>query len=613
MPPRISMTRKQRDALLTLPETEAEVLRHHMLGPDDLAALNQCRTPETRLSYALQLCCLRFPGRYLSRGELLPGIMLDHIADQVQADADVIALFARRDATRYEQLTAIKERHGFRDLSQPLRVELAAWARNEAVGLTDGRVLLDRLIEWMRAGRIIIPGISVVERLAATAMHSADLAAIAEIGGLLSPPQCDQMDVLLSAKVHRQQSRLSWLRAPAGGVGARLLAEILDKLELVRSIVGDVPARLPLHLNQRMAQMAKEGSRYTAQAFQQMTAPRRHAIMIATLSELAITLTDAALSMFQALVGRANLRAKKRLEETIAASAEQGRVRLLRIAEVLEAVVTAVRAEADVTAAVTATAPLETIADDAAIIRRTLRPGRPDVLGELAPEYHVFKKIGARFLSSFAFEGGRAVQPLLAAIALLGGIGGDRRKPLPADVPLGHLERRWSRYVFTDNSIDRSYYELATYFILANARASGVWVEISRIHRPLEKLLAPASPATPAQPVTLVHAFNAEDYLADRMAALDAALLNTERHLSGKDAAIFADGKLRFPKEPRGDNEQEQTRAVTARLYSNGAADTDYRPARSCQPLDRLHRAFLPCLHRIATSGSARLHGRIDR
>jgi hypothetical protein len=40
-------------------------------------------------------------------------------------------------------------------------------------------------------------------------MHSADLAAIAEIGALLSSPQCDQMDVLLSAKVHRQQSRLS--------------------------------------------------------------------------------------------------------------------------------------------------------------------------------------------------------------------------------------------------------------------------------------------------------------------------------------------------------------------------------------------------------------------
>lgn len=291
--------------------------------------------------------------------------------------------------------------------------------------------------------------------------------------------------------------------------------------------------------------------------------------MMATVSELAITLTDAALSMFQSLVGRANLRAKKRLEETIAASAEQGRVRLLRIAEVLEAVVTAVRSEADVAVAVTAIAPLETVADDAAIIRRTLRPGRPDVLGELAPEYHVFRRIGTRFLSSFAFEGGRAVQPLLAAIAVLRGIGGDRRKPLPADVPLAHLERRWSRHVFPDNSIDRSYYELATYFILANALASGgVWVATSHIHRPLEQLLTSASPATPVLPVASAQAFNVENYLADRMAALDAALLNTERHLSGKDAAMLANGKLRFPKELRGDNEQEKTREVTAKLYA---------------------------------------------
>lgn len=74
--------------------------------------------------------------------------------------------------------------------------------------------------------------------------------------------------------------------------------------DLVRSIVGDVPACLPLHLNHRMAQMAREGSLYTAQAFQQMNAPRRHAVMMATLGELAITLTDAALSMFQSLVRR---------------------------------------------------------------------------------------------------------------------------------------------------------------------------------------------------------------------------------------------------------------------------------------------------------------------
>ncbi|MBS7707963.1 DUF4158 domain-containing protein [Chelatococcus asaccharovorans] len=44
------MTKKQREALLALPETEAEILHHHTLSPQELDAVNQCRTPETRLA-----------------------------------------------------------------------------------------------------------------------------------------------------------------------------------------------------------------------------------------------------------------------------------------------------------------------------------------------------------------------------------------------------------------------------------------------------------------------------------------------------------------------------------------------------------------------------------
>src|SRR3546814_986311 len=88
---------------------------------DLLAAIGTARTPATRLSYALQLCCLRFPGRHLRAGELLPAIMLDHIAEQVGVDAGAIADFARRAPTRYDQLAAIKARFGFTDLSRPAR------------------------------------------------------------------------------------------------------------------------------------------------------------------------------------------------------------------------------------------------------------------------------------------------------------------------------------------------------------------------------------------------------------------------------------------------------------------------------------------------------------
>lgn len=83
MPARISMTNSQREALLGLPDDEAPLVRYHSLDAIDLAAINGARTPETRLSYALQLCCLRYPGRHLRRGELLSAVMLDHIAEQI--------------------------------------------------------------------------------------------------------------------------------------------------------------------------------------------------------------------------------------------------------------------------------------------------------------------------------------------------------------------------------------------------------------------------------------------------------------------------------------------------------------------------------------------------
>jgi hypothetical protein len=127
------------------------------------------------------------------------------------------------------------------------------------------------------------------------------------------------------------------------------------------------------------------------------------------------------------------------LEDTVAASAESGRERLLRIADVLDALTKAARSGRDIVGAVTAVAPLDVIEADAALIRRMTRPGRPDALGELGPEYKVFKQVGCRFLASFAFEGRASTAPLRTACETVITLDGDWRRPLPADLPLGHI------------------------------------------------------------------------------------------------------------------------------------------------------------------------------
>ena len=456
MPARIPMTQRQRAALLALPDSEAAVVRHHGLDAEDLAAIGFARTPATRLSYALQLCCLRYPGRHLRTGELLPAIMLDHIAEQVGVDAGVVADFARRAPTRYDQLAAIKARFGFTDLSRPARGIMMTWLEIEAMPIVDGRILLDRLLDELRTRRIVIPGISVVERMAAEAMLRVETDLVAAIHDKLDADMRQRLDTLVDEKVHDRQSRLSWLREPQPRVASASLAEILEKVALIRRTgISCVPVD-PLH-EPRMTQFAREGVRYTAQAFQQMRASRRRVILLATLREMEATLTDAAIAMFGALMGRAHLRARKRLEQGIAISGREGRDRLMRIATVLETVSRVARTGEDIGAALRDIVPLDMLDADAAIIRRTAAPHRDDVLSEIAAEYRTFKRIGPLFLQTLDFHGRAGTAALRNAMTVLSDLDGDWRKPLPADVPLGHVERRWHRHVVVAGKIDRTH------------------------------------------------------------------------------------------------------------------------------------------------------------
>src|SRR3546814_3983261 len=73
----------------------------------------------------------------------------------------------------------------------------------------------------MREQRIIIPGVSVIERMAGEAMHAADVSVTNDVHVLIDNEQRALLESLLSEKTHAQQSRLSWLREPASRVGGR--------------------------------------------------------------------------------------------------------------------------------------------------------------------------------------------------------------------------------------------------------------------------------------------------------------------------------------------------------------------------------------------------------
>ena len=92
MPRRRALTGVQLAGLLALPTTEAELARHWALGDADLAAVGQRRRDHNRLGFALQLCVLRYPGRQLRPGEVVPERTLRFVAEKGSIALDGISL-----------------------------------------------------------------------------------------------------------------------------------------------------------------------------------------------------------------------------------------------------------------------------------------------------------------------------------------------------------------------------------------------------------------------------------------------------------------------------------------------------------------------------------------
>ena len=80
---RAILTERQRSALFDLPTDDPSLRKHYTLADDDLEHIGRRRRDENRLGFALQLCVLRYPGRVLQPGELIPSTVVAFIAVQL--------------------------------------------------------------------------------------------------------------------------------------------------------------------------------------------------------------------------------------------------------------------------------------------------------------------------------------------------------------------------------------------------------------------------------------------------------------------------------------------------------------------------------------------------
>ena len=307
MPRRSILTERQRSALFDLPTDETLMLRHYTLADDDIEHINERRRPENKIGFALQLCALRYPGRLLSSGEVIPEKVLRFIAAQLGLTGDDVLPYAARRQTRQQHLHALRQIYGFKMFSGQGARSLKARLENEAETARSNEDLVRRFIEECRRAQVILPGISVIERLCADALVSAERQTESRITNRIDDGTKERLDALLTEIVDGNVTRFIWLRRFEAGSNSAGASRLLDRLEFLQGLglSPDILADVPPH---RITRLRRQGERYFADGLRDITSDRRLAILAVCAIEWKAAVADAVIETHDraAIVARTN-------------------------------------------------------------------------------------------------------------------------------------------------------------------------------------------------------------------------------------------------------------------------------------------------------------------
>jgi hypothetical protein len=329
MPRRELLTAAQREALLAFPDEEENLLQHYVLSVRDLAAARQHRGDHNRLGFAVQLCYLRYPGRVLAENETPPAAVLGMVAAQLQVQSALWDEYAQRDETRREHLIELQHLYGFQPFTSQKYREFAQGLIPLADRTHQAMVLARCVIEQLRSEQVIIPPLSVIERLCAEAITRAERRLYRKLTSGLDESHRTALDNVLGSRLNTKQSTLAWLRQSPGAANPRNIVEHIERLKAIRSVALPQEFARNVHQN-HLLRLARQGAQTPANDFRDLTNERRYATLVAVLLETSATITDEILELNDRLLGSLFAKAKRQFESAFqdAGRAINNKVRL---------------------------------------------------------------------------------------------------------------------------------------------------------------------------------------------------------------------------------------------------------------------------------------------
>lgn len=514
------LTGDERRRLFDPPVQETAIIGHYTLSAEDVELVGRRYGPANRLGLAAQIALMRHPGFGLQPEIGLPDVILQYLAAQLFVDPSSFSAYAQRAQTRTDHADLVARYLGIRPFRRgdlALALNLAA----QAAEYTDrGEPIVRALMVGLKGERFILPSGDTLERAGLAGRARARKAAAAAIVEGLSSAELTRLDELVINNPDFGMTPLAWLRNFEEAPTAANINGLLERLRYVRGI-GIHPVVGGAIPEFRFAQFVREGGVAPAFLLSDYSVNRRRATLTAAVIDLEARLADAAIQMFDRLIGGMFTRARRGRERRYQDSIQSVGQLMRLFGATITALDEAVQNGGD---------PLELIDEAVGWHRLVAAKAQVDALADLAGEdalvtaterYATLRRFSPAFLDAFTFKASGTGTALIKAIDVIRDANTRKSRDLPDGVPLPFPNRQWKRLITESGRIDRRRYEIAIMATLRDRlRAGDVWIEGTRNYQRFDAYLLGRRDAAKVADV-LPFDSNAASYLADRARNLD--------------------------------------------------------------------------------------------
>ncbi|MBP6435609.1 MAG: Tn3 family transposase [Sphingorhabdus sp.] len=301
--------RAQYLGLTTFPAhlTAGEIDEIFTLDGDIARIVAARRKPLTRLGLVLHIGFLRLTGRALNSVQMIPPAVLERAGQAAGISAPQLASIRsiyRRRMTLYQHQQAAMSALGFRDYGEACERALTGHLRRIATQSFDHAALIGQAKAWLYDHHWVLPGQSRIEdRVAAAQAHVTKAIRQEMLQG--AGKQCVQRWVQALSAIQDEASGealFEWLRKPVAGISQANIAEVTQRLDMLRSLGADKLSLTALPIA-GMRHYARGMATQKVQTLALLREPRRTAEIGCWLRLQYLQLNDVALEQISRRIG----------------------------------------------------------------------------------------------------------------------------------------------------------------------------------------------------------------------------------------------------------------------------------------------------------------------